>query len=151
MMDKARIIEWEPKWSAGATCPAILVTDGGLILLYNVALEEDDSVGMVTFKNARAHRLAGINDEVLSGHPLYGKGLEFYGAHEVDDSSWLTELRTVHSVHPQYDASRWSSVKHYILCFHDDMLEVLADGYIAEKRPGTVKEVLEALVSQLSI
>lgn len=150
-MERARVIQWEPKWSAGATAPVILANDNGLVLLYNVALEEEESVGVVTFKQARAHRYSSINDEVLSGHPLYGKGLEFYGAHEVEGSSWLEEVRSVHSVHRLYDPSRWNSVKHYILCFHDDTLEVLAEGYFAEKRAGTVKEILSKLVAQMAI
>ncbi len=150
-MERARVIDWEPKWSAGATSPVVLASDNGLVLVYNVALEEEESVGVVTFKHARAHRFSGINDEVLSGHPLYGKGLEFYGAHEVVGSSWIEELRSVHSVHHLYDASRWNSIKHYLLCFHDDTLEVLAEGYVSEKRAGTVKEVLSNLVAHLSI
>lgn len=150
-MERARVIDWEPKWSAGATCPVVLASDKGLVLVYNVALEEEESVGVVTFNRARAHRFSGINDEVLSGHPLYGKGLEFYCAHEVEDSSWLNDLRAVHTVHNQYDPTRWNSVKHYVLCFHDDMLEVLAQSYVAEKRAGTVKEILEGIVAQLTI
>lgn len=150
-MERARVIVWEPKWSAGDTCPVVLASGRSLTLLYNVALEEEDGVGVVTFHRERAHRFSGVNDEVLSGHPLYGKGLEFYGAHEVDDSSWLKELQTVHSVHARYDPTRWNSVKHYVLCFHDDMLEVLAEGVTIEKRSGTVKEVLSGLVPELAI
>ncbi|MCB9164085.1 MAG: hypothetical protein H6592_06585 [Flavobacteriales bacterium] len=150
-MERARVIAWEPKWSAGATCPVVLASDRGLTLLYNVALEEEESVGVVTFHRDRAHRFSGINDEILSGHPLYGKGLDPYSAHEVENSAWLKELQKVHSVHDRYDPTRWASVKHYILCFHDDMLEVLADGFTVEKRSGTVKEVLTGFVPELAI
>jgi len=149
-MDHVRVIEWEPRWDTGATCQVIIATDHDLLLLYNLA-GDYDHVGLVTFQRARAHRLCGINDEVLNGHPLYDKGLEFYAAHEVDDSSWRDELRKAHSVHPRHNPAPWTSVKHYILCFHDNTLEVLAHGYSTEKRAGSIREVLDSLISKLSL
>lgn len=39
------------------------------------------------------------NDESLHGHPLFERGLAFYGAFRVENSSWIRALVRINSVH----------------------------------------------------
>lgn len=88
------------------------------------------------------------NDEVISGHPLHGRGLAAYEAHAVIHSRWIKELQTINSVHSQYDASRWSRLNHYRLAFHDETFECVAEGFHAETRRTTLaKACQEALAA----
>jgi hypothetical protein len=50
-------------------------------------------------------RLGGPNDDAMDGHPLYGKGLAAYEAHEVLNSEWIEQAIKVNSVHPQHSAA----------------------------------------------
>lgn len=149
--DRVRVIQWDAMWSAGAPCPVVLAGDHSLTVLYYGSNEESDQVWVVSFHKAHAHLFAGINDETLRGHRLYGKGLEFYSAHEVDDSSWLKEIRTIHSVHEHYRAESWLKTKHYVLCFHDNMIEVLAEGFTVTERSGSPEQVLKEIVGQVKL
>jgi hypothetical protein len=45
-------------------------------------------------------RLGGPKDEAVDGHPLYGKGLAVYEAHEVLNWAWIEQAINVNSVDP---------------------------------------------------
>lgn len=149
--DTVRVIQWEAMWSAGAPCPIILAGDHSLTILYYGSEEDKDQVWVVSFQRAHAHLFSGISDETLQGHRLYNKGLQFCSAHEVDGSSWLKEIRSVHSVHDRYSAESWSKTKHYVLCFHDNILEVLADGFTTTEHSGSPAQVLKEIIGQVKL
>ena len=150
-LDTIRVIQWDAMWCAGAPCPIVLAGDHSLTLLYYGTKDESDQVWIVSFHRPHAHMFSGINDESLSGHRLYGKGLEFYSAHVVDNSSWLKEIRSIHSVHNHYRAENWSKTKHYVLCFHDNLIEVLAEGYTTTERSGSPAQVLKDIIGQVKL
>lgn len=65
------------------------------------------------------------NDEALGGHPLYSKGLGYYGIFEVLNSSWVTEQERQNRVNfPDRTNMRWK--RHFIFTFHDSTFECLA-------------------------
>ena len=78
------------------------------------------------FERCYSHRLGGPNDEVIQGHPLNGKGLEAYRAHEIRNSKWLAAERATNSVHSQFREESWTRTKHYFLYFNDECFECLA-------------------------
>jgi hypothetical protein len=86
----------------------------------------DHGVGIVEFKQVTSVKVGSPNDEVLHGHPLWGSGLEYYRAHEVRNSPWITELMNMNRVHQRFDESRWSGARHFVLTFHDETLECVA-------------------------
>jgi hypothetical protein len=67
------------------------------------------------------------SDELLHGHPLYGRGLTFYGFHEVEESSWLNELREMELKHPKSPTQPYPDHKHFVMTFHDSTLEAIAE------------------------
>jgi hypothetical protein len=58
--------------------------------------DDKEQIALVEFQRCYAHRLGGPNDEVVTGHPLYGRGLQAYAAHRVINSPWIAqEKRTL--------------------------------------------------------
>ena len=152
-----------PAWDIGAPLPHLLSGSRGTILVYfvsepdpawhgtavrvvDVADEEVASIAAVRFTLVTAVRMGAPNDEVISGHPLYGRGLSAYRAHSVINSRWIKDLQAINSVHSQYDAAHWTRRNHYLLAFHDETVECVADGFRAEvKRTTLAKACREAL------
>jgi hypothetical protein len=95
-------------------------------------------------------RMGFPNDEALHGHPLWEHGLEFYQAHVVIDSSWLAERRAIEAVHPRVPAVPFAGARHFVLTFHDSMVEAIAGSIEVGPRYGTMGQAIEALVAGLN-
>jgi hypothetical protein len=89
------------------------------------------------------------NDEALSGHRLWGSGLEFYALHEVLGSRWLDDIRQVERVHPRSSSIPFVDVKHFLLTFHDTTMEALARDVRALSAHRTMAEAVSAAVAAL--
>jgi hypothetical protein len=73
------------------------------------------------------HKFGYPNDEALPGHPLYPKGLSYYGLFEVLNSSWNKTLAEQNLVSfPDPSPSR-SNGRHFVVTFHDSALECIAE------------------------
>jgi hypothetical protein len=78
---------WDP--DGGAPEPRLLAADAGpMIVAYHVAVT-DLPLGVLRFDLCYIMKFGYPNDEALSGHPLYEKGLRRYGLFEVLNSSWI--------------------------------------------------------------
>ena len=114
----AQVIDIGPRWDLGAPLPH-LVSNGSRAFVVCLASQPDprwDGTCVTVVSPADAHpsllvviemrgcsdiRFGGPGDEAISGHPLHGKGLAGYRAHEVLNSAWIEERIKVNSVHPQ--------------------------------------------------
>jgi len=138
-----------PAWDAGAPLPH-LVSDGGRATLLYLGRDEDRVV-VVRFHRVASVRMGAPNDEVLDGHPLHGKGLRAYAAHTVARSSWTEELQRINAVHRAYDPARWTRYHHYLLTFHDETFECVAEGFTAATTRASLaeacREALDALLT----
>jgi hypothetical protein len=111
--------------------------------------QADHGISVVEFKRMTSIKIGFPNDEVLRGHPLWGSGLEFYSAHEVKNSPWITELMEVDRAHEHFDESQWTGRRHFMLTFHDETLECIAKWTITRIAPGaTMPEVLARLSAE---
>ena len=145
--ETALLCEWEIPWDTGAPLPHVISSESDTYLIY-LADEADPSwdgtsttiahatdvqvVALVRFTHCYASQFGGPNDEVLFGHPLWGKGLEPYGAHIIANSHWLASMESINQVHNRYNPARWKKLTHYLLLFHDELFEYLAQGYSIE-------------------
>ncbi len=105
-------------------------------------------MGIAAFRRCLAHRFGPPNDEALEGHPLYGRGLEMYGAHLVARSSWISELERRNRVHRSHNPELYANWKHYVLCFHDETFECIAEGHSIEVVEGVPSVLLSWLASK---
>jgi hypothetical protein len=87
----------------------------------------DEKVAVVTVPGCLQVICGYPNDEVLHGHPLYGKGLAFYSVHRVRNSSRLAALEKANAVHHRHDAASYLQGKeHWVFTFQDGTVEFLA-------------------------
>jgi len=103
--------------------------DGTSVKLVDPTSTEIESIGWVMFEGAYHVSLGPPNDEALSGHPLYGHGLEYYAAHEVTNSVSVAEFENRNRVHPYHRPERFTSLRHVIITFHDETLECLCSAW----------------------
>jgi hypothetical protein len=68
---------------------------------------------------------------------------------EVFTSAWIEERISINSVHPQHSDAPFRQLHHYALLFHDEMLEVLADGIESRLVKGTIREILGSVTGRL--
>jgi hypothetical protein len=163
----AKVIDLGPRWDTGAPLPH-LISNGSRAFIVCMASDPDpdwDGTYVRVVSPADAHpsplvviemwgcaqiRFGGPNDEAIHGHPLHGKGLAGYGAHEVLNSAWIEEAIKVNSVHPHHSDAPFRQLHHYALLFHDEMLEALARGIESRLVTGTMGMILEDLAGRLT-
>ena len=81
---------------------------------------------------------------VPHGSSAIRKGVEFYAAHEVEDSEWLRDLETkeLHRASPGWIRSH----RHYVFTFHDETVECLARDVIWRRSAAGMDQVMAELV-----
>ncbi len=162
----AQVIDIGPCWDDGAPLPH-LISNGSRTLVVCLASQPDpdwDGTYVTMVSPADQHssifvvlelwgcqeiRFGGPNDEAIAGHPLHGRGLAGYRAHEVLNSEWIEEAIRVNSVHPHHSGAPFRQLHHYALLFHDEMVEALARGIESRLVTGTMQAILQDLVANL--
>ena len=82
--------------SAGAPEPILIQDDHGAMLVYHVqepravTFPAEEAFAVLRFSPCHDVWFGGPNDEGLTKHRLYGKGLTFYGFHIVRNSQWAS-------------------------------------------------------------
>jgi hypothetical protein len=152
-----RVVEVDdiPSPEPGAPLPQLAVDDRQVRLLYYVAeswrtsqgLEGDRYVAICSFRLYSGVYLGVPNDEALPNHPLYERGLGYYGAFRVEHSAWAAALSEVGH---RKDAPRMAAPQrtHWIITMHDSTFECVADTVTVEVRSGSIPDVIAGLRSQ---
>lgn len=158
----AEIIPWKPQWDTGAPMPQVFSNGHKIYLIYLINEPDPkwdgtyvnmiDNTGdteyplaLVEF-NGGTSRFGIANEDVFGGLPIANKGMEWYSAHIIHNSTWLEELKVIHSVHPYYNEEHWKDKKHYMLLFHDEMFEAVATDYKIE----TFRTTFEILATEVA-
>ena len=159
-------LDFELSWSTGAPLPHLLANGHRAYLLFYLAnvdpdwngtwarvvdpaADEAEPLGVVEFHHVHSVKLGGPNDEAIEGHPLHGKGLRTYAAHQVVNSHWIAEAERVNSVHPHHRGGWHERLNHYVFCFHDETFECLAEGFTTARYLDSPRAVLSELVGRL--
>lgn len=163
----ARVIDWKPIWDFGAPMPQVFSNghktyliylidepdpnwDGTYVTMIDNESSESYELALVEFIKPDTFRFGTVNDEASFGHPLSAKGLETYSAHIVENSSWIEELKTIHKVHPYFNENIWTEKKHFLLFFHDEMFEIIANDFKIETHKTTFLELSTEIVKRLN-
>ncbi len=142
MAERAHEIDL-PAMDVGAPSP-VLLWGGITALLYYAPRARSDEVVILEFIGGLAAKCGPPSDESVMGHRLFGKGLEFYASHEVEDSEWLRELETKE---PHRASPGWiRSHRHYVFTFHDETVECLARDVIWHKSDTSMDAALAELI-----
>jgi len=86
----------------------------------------DQKFAVLRFPACKIVKFGYPNDEALPGHPLYPKGLSYYGLFEVLDSSWVKAFAEQNLVSFPNATSSMRSSRHFVVTFHDSTLECIA-------------------------
>jgi hypothetical protein len=152
-------------WETGAPLPHLLCSgqraflifiqrkidpswDGTQVTVKSPSSKGAESLALVEFHGATV-KFGAPNDEVMSGHPLQGKGLMGYGAHYVMNSRWTRELEEINKVHPQYNPEVWKNLKHYLFAFHDETFECIADGHRVETHRTSLPDLVQIVARRM--
>ncbi len=151
-----------PQSSVGAPCPMLIAGEHTLLLGYYLEKgrlgsqwseapvrpqtpnDSDDLCAVLKFSQTYAHMFGPPNDEAFAGHPLAARGLSPYAVFEVENSSWLSSLVRMNSVHPYHRPEQFVSFKHFIFAFHDTTFECIAQSYNVSLCRGSVWSILRA-------
>jgi len=123
--------------------------DGTYVTMLSPSDEEASALLVIEIARCHDIRYGGPNDEAIHGHPLHGKGLSSYRVHEVHNSEWLESVIRVNAVHPHHSDEPFRRLHHYVLSFHDEMIEALGQNIQATRVVGTFRSVLFDLVSRI--
>lgn len=138
-------------WSTGAPEPVIVGSEQRTMLAFYELEDDRDAATVVCaeFVRCTAIKHGFPNEEVLSGHPLWGHGLDFYQIHEVHESEWLADLRKIEAVHPRAPAVPFRDDRHFVLTFHDSTVEAIAEDLVFAGRYSSMDDALRALVASV--
>jgi hypothetical protein len=153
------------RWDVGAPLPFLLQNDYRTFLTFYVSEPNPRwdgtevkivdpsspsaaSLCLVAFRSTST-KFGHPNDEVLRGHPLYGRGLESYTAQIVKNSPWLKEVAKTNSVHDCDKPEKWEKINHYVFWFHDSTFECLAESYTVELTNESMAELLTRVQEKL--
>ncbi|XZF16180.1 hypothetical protein ACTHGU_08580 [Chitinophagaceae bacterium MMS25-I14] len=158
-------LTFEYEWDAGAPMPHLLHSEHKTYLLFYLGKElsgwdgktvevvysdtTKSLIAGVEFKRCYSAKLGSPNDEVLHGHPLYGKGLDYYEPFIVRNSNWVKELENINKVHAGYRPETWKKLNHYLFPFHDTTFECLAFGFEVTVMNATMKAAVTEYCSRL--
>jgi hypothetical protein len=132
-MDQVVPVQEAPWPDPGAPLPSVLVDESRLVLSYWLPSSPPHDAsspmdcGFVRFDQVRIHLFGAPNDETLTGHALWGRGLGHYGVYQIKHSSLVRRLERMNAVHPRHTATAFDRLQHYIFTFHDSTFECVAE------------------------
>jgi hypothetical protein len=159
-------IDFPFNWDTGAPLPHLITSeyrtfltfylsnrdpkrDGTYVMVRNPCDESPQKLALIEFHKCRSVKLGDPNDEVLHGHPLYGKGLEPYSAQIVENSPWIADLEAINKVHDYYNPDSWRRLKHFVFWFHDTTFECVAESFTVELFHESMKQLLARVCERL--
>jgi hypothetical protein len=166
--DRVRRLPEVPQSSVGAPLPVVVADEHTVLLAYHarpkpmlkqlveietpqiVGARTSGSLAVVSLRRAYASFFGPPNDEAFEGHPLAARGLEPYGAFEIERSSWIREAERRNRVHPYHRADAFDALRHFAFTFHDTVFEALAVDFDVEVMDGSIATALRAMADRLA-
>ncbi len=133
----------------GAPSPIIISNDSELYVSFYTNKETDSidpykrnivyDTGVITLKfKIYLKYIFGIpGNETIEGHPYSKFGMKSYSFYELKESPLINEVQSIEKGHPYFDEKKWTKYKHYIITFHDNMFECIAQDYEIMKEKNT--------------
>ena len=123
-------------WDPNAPEAVLVSEDSGPAILM-LRPRGDDADGRriaIVWDGASAAAMEPPNDEAISGHRLYDKGLSgALWAAEVLDSEWIADLERQNRVHPLHDPKRFGDLRHFVVLLKECVVEVVAPTVVVRR------------------
>jgi hypothetical protein len=137
---------------AAVSGPLLIQTDSQCFLTFNAVRmlpngkREAAGTGVVEIRGCSITKFGYPNDEALSGHPLYKRGLVGYGVFEVPNSIWIKQMTEQNRV--AFPNPPDSTQRHFIFSFHDSTFECVADELVATLSHENYQQLFERLTRE---
>ncbi len=116
-------------WDPNAPFAVLMSSDEGHAVLAMLARDGEGSV-VLSWHGTRFASGGSPNDEAISGHRLYRKGLrEVLWAGEVNGSRLIASLEKQNRVHPRHNPRRFAGLVHHIVLTKENTYEVVAETF----------------------
>lgn len=147
----------------GSPSPTILSNDNELFIAFYGREEShsslprerntiyDTGIFALRFKVYLKYTFGMPGDETVYGHPYSRLGMKSYSFYELKDSDLIKSLQEIERVHPAYNPEKWKSFKHYILTFHDNMFECVAQGFEIREQNTSLYNQATVMLNELSL
>ncbi|GGD14803.1 protein kinase family protein [Hyunsoonleella pacifica] len=132
MMNEIKLIDLPFDIDYGAPIPIIYSTENEVKLSFYLEHKDDNTRGVIIFNGLCQYKFGYPNEEAISGHYLYKKGLYPLSFYEIKNSSWLTEIINSNKVHPYHKDSLFDDYRHFFFPMHDNSFEILAKDFRTE-------------------
>lgn len=142
----------------GAPSPTILSNDNELFIAFYADKESttpfpqerntiyDTGIFVLKFKQYLKYTFGLPNEETIHGHPYSKLGMQPCSFYELKNSDLIKALQDIEKIHPQYNSKKWEVYKHYIITFHDNMFECIAQDFeIREENTSLYNQVVAML------
>jgi hypothetical protein len=139
MAERVVPLQIDARWEPNAPAAVLVVTEAGLAALALRPHLDDADHDYVVFVWSGTYEAAmGVpNDEALSGHRLYTRGLaQLAWAGVVEHSERIADLERRNRVHARHNSERFRRLRHYVLPLKESMVEVVADSLEMQRHPG---------------
>jgi hypothetical protein len=116
-------------WNPNAPDAVLISTDQGIsTLALNAHPDDPDRRGVVfVWKGVEVASMGAPNDEAISGHRLYDRGLcDVTWVGVVNQSELVASLESQNRVHPMHDPARFAGLTHHVLPLKENLVEVVA-------------------------
>jgi hypothetical protein len=154
------------RWDVGAPLPHVIADSWRTLVVFHRPAQDPDwdgtyvrvvsagqvgasALGLVEFTGAYLTSFGGLNDEALHGHPLSGRGLVAYRAHVVHNSEWIAAAERANSVHPRHRGGWHDRYRHFVLGFHDETFECIAEDWRAEPLDCSMSDAIALATARL--
>lgn len=154
-LDEVVELSGVPRPEVGAPMPIVIADDRNVLIAYYTteqsAVGGNNNVAVVSFRSCLMHMFGYPNDEALGAHPLYNRGLQFYGVFEIKNSSWVRNVERMNSVHPDHSKvqERYLAKKHLIFTFHDSTFECIVDGLDVDTYIGSMDSTMKRMIKRV--
>jgi hypothetical protein len=130
MAERVIPLELGVEWGPNVGGAVLMVHEDGAaeLALHAHPNDTDQRPVRLVWRGCVAAMMQPPNDEAISGHRLYAKGLsDLVWAGEVLNSQWITDLERQNRVHPRHDPAVFvAGLRHFILPLKERTVEVIA-------------------------
>ena len=77
--------------------------------------------------------------------------MKSYSIYELKNSDLIKSLQDIEKIHPQYNPKKWEMYRHFILTFHDNMFECIAQDFEIREENTSIYNQAAVMLNELSV
>ena len=147
----------------GAPSPTILSNDNELFIAFyadkestSAMLQErntiyDTGIVALKFKRYLKYTFGMPSNETIHCHPYSKLGMRSCSFYELRNSDLIKSLQDMEKINEDYDPETWKMYKHYILTFHDNMFECIAQDFEIREENTSLYNQATVMLNELSV